>query len=728
MTAIPAVEACSALSVRADYEAALTRLREASRAYYGGENSPMDDASFDLLRRAVLEWEAAHPDDAAGSPTGMVADGAAPEGDVPHTSRLLSLDNVFSPEGLVGWEASLRRRLGRKPKGGFTVEPKLDGAAVAARYRAGRLVQIVTRGDGTHGEDVSHVIGSVVGLPERLAEPLTFEVRGEVLFTQEQFETANEVRTAHGGAPFANPRNGAAGTLRAKDRPYRLELTFWAYGVVDLDGVSFLPPGAGHARALAAVADAGVRTTADTPAGLHVVDTLAQAQRQVDAIAAMRAGLPFGIDGVVIKTDRAAEQEAAGLGSRFPYWAIAYKLPAVERQTVLEDVVWEVGRTGVLAPTAILTPVEIDGSTVSRATLHNPADIARRGLHLGDTVTVYKAGDIIPRVQAPVVGLRPAGALPVPLPKACPNCGGSIDTSQERWRCAKGTACALAPSIEYAAGRDILDIDGLGRTYVKALIDSGLVTDVADLFTLTEEQLAVASGSEKRGAKLAEQLGLARTRPLSRVFCALGIPGTGRSMSRRIAGHFGTMDAIRAATVEELQAVEGIGPEKAPVVVAELAALAPVVDKLVAAGVNMAEPRRAGADDPTGAGSAGQGALAGKTVVVTGRMTGPLDGFGRSQMKELIERAGGRAGSGVNARTTYLVAAPSASGKPSSKATAARELGVEVLTPEEFAELVAEHLGAEDLDAEDLGADGLDADGSEADGSGAADLGAETRG
>ncbi|MFC8760384.1 NAD-dependent DNA ligase LigA [Streptomyces sp. NPDC057193] len=686
MTALPAVEAYSALPSTTAYETALAQLGEASRAYYGGENSPMDDASYDGLRRAVLAWEATHPDTTAGSTTGLVADGAA-GGDIPHTTRLLSLDNAFSPEQLTRWEASLKRRLGRDAEGGFTVEPKLDGAAVAARYRDGRLVQIITRGDGTHGEDVSHVIGSVHGLPEQLDRPLTFEARGEILFTQAQFDTANEVRTAHGAPPFANPRNGAAGTLRAKDRPYRLELTFWAYGAVDLDGESFLPVGATHAEVLAAVGEAGVQTTARTPAGLHVVSTIAEAQAKVEEIAAMRAGLPFGIDGVVIKADSAADQEAAGVGSRFPYWAIAYKLPAVERQTVLTDVVWEVGRTGVLAPTAVLAPVDLDGSTVSRATLHNPADITRRDLHLGDTVTVYKAGDIIPRVQAPVIELRPEGAVPVPLPTECPHCGGEIDKSQERWRCAKGTACALAPLIEYAAGRDILDIDGLGKTYVKALIDSGLVGDVADLFTLTEEQLTTASGSAKRGAKLAEQLELARTRPLSRVFCALGIPGTGRSMSRRIAAHFGTMDAIREADTEDMQGVEGIGTEKAPIVVAELAALAPVVDKLIAAGVNMVEPQQKSGDTTVGAGP-----LAGKTVVVTGKMTGRLDGFSRTRLNELIERAGGRAGSSVNAKTSYLVAAPSPTGKPSSKATTAQKLGVETLTPESFAELMADYL------------------------------------
>ncbi|QES51747.1 DNA ligase (NAD(+)) LigA [Streptomyces venezuelae] len=695
MKTLSADEALSVMSGRTAYEAALGRLREASRAYYGDGDSPMDDASYDLLRLSVLAWEQAHPDEVAqDSPTGLVADGAAPAGDVAHTTQLLSLDNVFDPAGLTAWGASLRRRLGQEPVGGFTVEPKMDGAAVAARYRAGRLERIITRGNGTHGEDVSHVIGTIEGLPETLPVPATFEVRGEVLFTQQQFETANEVRAAHGAPVFANPRNGTAGTLRAKDRPYRLAMTFWAYGAVELDGVAFVPAGATHAEVLAAVAEAGVQTTAGTPAGLHVVATLAEAQQKVDEMAALRPGLPFGIDGVVIKANDAAEQAAAGFGSRFPHWAIAFKLPAVERQTVLKDVVWEVGRTGVLAPTAILEPVDIDGSTVTRATLHNPADIRRRDLHLGDTVTVYKAGDIIPRVQAAVIARRPAGAPEVPLPTACPNCGGEINKEQERWRCAKGSACALPALIEYAAGRDMLDIDGLGKTYVRALIEAGAVTDVADLFTLTEEQLTAASGSAKRGAKLAEQIAAAKSRPLSRVFCALGVLGTGRSMSRRIAAHFGTMDAIRQADAEAMQEVEGIGGEKAPVIVERVAALAPVIEKLAGAGVNMTEPQQP--QQPSGpqaaAGETAPGPLADATVVVTGKMSGPLEGLGRSEMNAVIEKAGGRAGSSVSSRTTYLVCAASPSGKPSSKALKAAELGVTVLTPEAFAELVTDYL------------------------------------
>ncbi|MER5887893.1 NAD-dependent DNA ligase LigA [Streptomyces sp. NPDC001941] len=692
MTTTPAV---AALTTPAQYQEAIVRVGEAARAYYGGDGdfateSVLDDATYDQLLRRIAEWERAHPDELSpDSPTEKVAAGGAPVGDVAHTTPLLSLDNVFSPEELVEWGTGLQRRLGGPVEGGFTTEFKLDGAAIAGRYEQGRLVRVITRGDGRFGEDISHVAGQVVGLPERLEAPHTFEVRGEVLFTQEQFERANVIRAEHNEKVFSNPRNGTSGTLRAKNRPYKLELTFWAYGAVNLPGEVFVPDDALHSEVLAAVSAAGVRTTLDQADGMSVVATLEEAQARVDAIQAVRPALPFGIDGVVIKANSAAEQQKAGFGSRYPHWAIAYKLPAVERTTRLLAVEWNVGRTGVIAPRAQLEPVEVDGSTVEYATLHNPADIRRRDLHLGDTVTVYKAGDIIPRVQAPVVGLRPADAVEVPFPEVCPNCGSDIDKSQERWRCVKGAACRLPALITYAAQRDCLDIDGLGQTYVNALVASGAVTDIADLYTLDLDTLTTAAGSEKRGVKLVEQIGAARGKPLSRQLCALGILNTGRRLSQRIAAHFRTMEAVRAADVEAMLEVEGIGPEKAPGIVAALAELAPVIDKMIAAGATMTEPV-----DTT---AAGEGPLVdeeGKPmkVVVTGKMSGPLAELSRTGVKDLIERAGGKASDSVTAHTAYLVSAPATGGKLSSKAAKAEQLGVKVLTPEDFAALVAEYL------------------------------------
>ncbi|MCY0941011.1 NAD-dependent DNA ligase LigA [Streptomyces antarcticus] len=672
-----------ALATRDEYAGAIATALGAAAAYYGSGESALDDASFDLLMGLIQAYEERYPEHTdTASPTGKVAGGAVAAGEVAHTASMLSLANAFSPQDLLDWEASLVRRLGAPVGGGYVVEPKLDGASLAARYRGGRLVQLVTRGNGIGGEDVSHAIGTLVGLPRQLAVNASFEVRGEVLLTAEQFERANATRAAHGAGPFSNARNGAAGTLRARGRSYTVEMTFWAFGAVELDGGTELPRTT-HSDVMAYVAAAGVRTAADTLAGLTVAGTIAGAQEQVDRIAALRAGLPFGIDGVVVKLDDLAEQASAGSGSRHPHWATAYKLPAVERRTRLLDVTWSVGRTGVLAPTAVLEPVEIDGSVVRHATLHNPADIERRGLRIGDTVTVYKAGDVIPRVEAPVVELRTGGERVIEPPAECPGCQGEIDRSQERWRCAQPADCGRIAAILYAAGRDQLDIDGLGERYVRALVEAGDVRDVADLFALDHARLARAAGSEKRAAKLVEQIGAAKDRPLSRVFCALGVRGTGRGMSRRIARHFGTMEAVRAADAAAMTAVELVGESKAAAIVAQVAELGPVIDKLAAAGVNLVEPRVEGRD------GAADGPLAGQSVVVTGKMTGPLAAYDtRDKVRELIERAGGKSSSGISGRTTLLVAGEKAGGKVAKAA----EAGVEILGEEAFAERIAAFL------------------------------------
>ncbi|MFI6447222.1 NAD-dependent DNA ligase LigA [Kitasatospora sp. NPDC050543] len=668
------------------YADAVAAAVEAAAAYYADGSTPLGDDEYDALLRSIAAYESEHPEQLLPqSPTGKVAGGAA-GGDVPHSVPMLSLDNVFTPEELILWAAGLERRLSR-PVAGWCVEPKLDGLAVAARYRAGRLVRLITRGDGLAGEDISHAADAILGLPETLGEPLDVELRGEVLLTQEQFEHANAVRIAHAATPFANPRNGAAGTLRAKDRPYRIELTFFAYSALGL-------PDLAHSELLARLAGLGANTAASTAARPRRCESVAQVQDLVEEIAALRAELPFGIDGIVVKADAAADQEQAGSGSRAPRWAIAYKLPAVHKVTRLLGVEWNVGRTGVIAPRAVLEPVEVDGVTITYATLHNPADITRRGLLIGDQVFVHRAGDVIPRVEAPLVEQRTGAEQPIEFPSACPRCGDDIDTSQQRWRCVRGRGCQAVASIRYAAGRDQLDIEGLGGTRAVHLVDAGLVADLADLFTLTKEQLL---GLDRMGETSADNLlaaiETAKAQPLHRVFCALGVRGTGRSMSRRIAAHFGSMAAIRAADAQALAEVEGIGPEKAAVVVGELAELAAVLERLAALGVGTAEttpqrPQAAGAAGEAGADPAA-GVLAGQAVVVTGTMTGPLAALSRTEMNELIERAGGKASSSVSKRTTLLVAGE----KAGSKRAKAEELGVRVLSPEDFALLVAELLG-----------------------------------
>lgn len=679
----------------AAYAQAVEDAVQAAAAYYEGGTSPLDDDAYDRLVRGIAEWEAAHPEQVLPhSPTGKVAGGAV-EGDVPHTVAMLSLDNVFSPEEFTAWTDSLARRVGHDLTR-FSVEPKLDGLAVAARYTRGRLKQLITRGDGIAGEDVSHAIGTLEGLPEELTEPVTVEVRGEVLMTTAQFEHANEVRTAHGGQPFANPRGASAGSLRARDRAYTVAMTFFGYGLLPLPdtGADFAErlDGLAHSDLMILAARLGVHTPAATSVPGIVATSVEEVLARVREIAALRAELPFGIDGIVIKADLAADQLAAGSGSRAPRWAIAYKLPAVEKITRLVEVEWNVGRTGIIAPRGVLEPVEIEGATITYATLHNPADITRRDLRLGDHVMVHRAGDVIPRIEAPVAHLRTGDEQPIVFPEVCPRCGSGIDTSQERWRCEQGRNCHLVASLSYAAGRDQLDIEGLGATRVVQLVEAGLVADLADLFTLSRDQLLAL---ERMGATSTDNLlgaiAAAKGRPLSRVLCALGVRGTGRSMSRRIARHFATMDHIRSADAEAMQRVEGIGTEKAPSIVAELAELAPLIDKLAAAGVNMTEP---GATPPApAAGDAAAdstdgvaGPLTGMTVVVTGAMTGVLEKLSRNQMNELIERAGGRSSSSVSRKTTLVVAGEGAG----SKRAKAEDLGVRLATPDEFAALVAD--------------------------------------
>ncbi|WP_326634681.1 NAD-dependent DNA ligase LigA [Nonomuraea fuscirosea] len=680
------------------YAEAVQLAVDSAAAYYADGTSTLDDDAYDRLVRGIQAYEEEHPESVLpSSPTGKVAGGAV-VGDVPHTVPMLSLDNVFGAEQLADWAAGLERRLGR-PVTVWSVEPKLDGLAISARYRHGRLAQLVTRGDGTAGEDVSHAIGTIVGLPDRLADAVTVELRGEVMMTASQFEDACAKRQAHDGTTFANPRSAAAGTLRAQDRPYVCELTFFGYGVLPSPGddseLATRLRGLPHSEVMEWVATQGVQTTAVTPVAGIVAETLERVQERVGEIAGLRATLPFGIDGIVIKCDLATDQAEAGFSSRAPRWAIAYKLPATEKITKLLRVEWNTGRTGIIAPRAVLEPVELDGSTVTYATLHNVADITRRGLMLGDSVTVYKAGDVIPRVEAPVVHLRTGDEQPIAIPQVCPSCGDAIDTSQERWRCVRGRGCRAIASITYAVGRDTLDIEGLAENRIQQMLDTGLIADFADLFFLTKEQLL---GLERMGETSSDNLiaaiEQAKSRPLSRVFAALGVRGTGRSMSRRVARHFATMDAIRASDAEAIQQVQGMGPEKAPVVVDELIELAPLIDKLVRAGVNMtepgatppsAEPQEPSADLP----------LVSMSVVVTGTMTGPLAQLSRNEVNELIERAGGKASSSVSAKTSLLVAGE----KAGSKRTKAESLGVRIVSPEEFAEQVNAFLSTDNVSA-----------------------------
>jgi DNA ligase (NAD+) len=682
-----------------DYQAAIERIRAAAGAYYAGTDLAMDDATYDALLARVTATEEAQPDWAvADSPAAVVGAGGGVVGDVEHSTPMLSLANVFDTDELRAWAARLDRVLGR-PAAGYTVEPKIDGMAIAARYVDGRLTQVATRGDGRAGEDVTAQARSVAGLPAALASPVTVEVRGEVFMTDADFAKANELRTGHGGAPFANPRNAAAGTLRAQDRAYLAPLSFLAYAVHDL------PTGEGltHSAAMAAIAELGVATTGGSAAGMAICTTVDELVDAITALGALRDKLGFDIDGVVIKADSPTDRDAAGSSSRAPRWAIAYKFPADTRTSRLTAIEVQVGRTGVITPVAVIEPVQVGGVVVTSATLHNFDDLVRRDVRVGDTVFVRRAGEVIPEITGAKLDERPAGAEPFTAPTVCPRCGGEIDRSQKRWRCVQGRACGATESLAYFAARDSMDIEGLGDKVIRALVAAGMVTDPADLYDL---DVAAVSQLERLGrtsaAKLIANIEASKTQPLSRVLTGLGVRMTGRSMSRRLARHFGSMQALCAATVEQLEEVEAVGPERAATIAAELADLAPVIAKLTERGINMLEPGVTPYADRLADAPVVEGVRlplqkedgSPMTVVVTGS----VPGLTRNEGNEAVEHLGGKSSGSVSKRTDLVVVGDGAG----SKAAKAEELGVRVMAADRFAALLAAHNAGEEPSLDDF--------------------------
>ncbi|MGI5242661.1 NAD-dependent DNA ligase LigA [Dactylosporangium sp. CA-139066] len=684
----------------ADYRAAVAQVRDAAAAYYSGPDLALDDADYDALMHRIAATEEAHADwKVEESPTEVVAAGGGVVGDVVHSEPMLSLDNVFNEDTLRKWAQRLEKLIGR-PVAGFTVEPKIDGLAIAARYEDGRLVQVATRGDGRAGEDVTGQARRAAGLPERLADPVTIEVRGEVFMTDADFEVANGMRTATGEPPFAHPRSAAAGTLRAQDRTYDAPLSFIAYGVRGLGGAD--EQRATHSEAMAELTRLGVSSTAGMPVSTSIDDLIAA----VEALNAGRATLGYGIDGAVIKADQPADRDLAGSSSRAPRWGIAYKFPADTRTTRLKAIEVQVGRTGVITPVAVLEPVQITGVTVTSATLHNFDDLVRRNVRPGDTVFVRRAGDVIPEITGAKLDERPADSVPFEPPARCPRCDGEIDRTQKRWRCTRGRACGAREALSYYAARDSMDIEGLGGKIIDLVVDAGLVTDPADLYDLEVATLAAFDRmGEVSATKLVTAIQSSKTQPMSRVLTGLGVRMTGRSMSRRLATHFGSMPALLAASVADLQEVEGVGPERAVTIAAELVDLEPVIARLTARGVNMTEPTyrpRPPASSPSSSdGSAPDAASADgpdadaaslaplplqkedgtpMTVVVTGS----VPGLTRNEGNEAVERLGGRSSGSVSKKTDLVVVGEGAG----SKAAKAEELGIRIMPATEFAELL----------------------------------------
>ena len=704
--AAEAVEAALALGedgARARRDELVPVIRRANEMYYAADAPELSDAEYDRLMRELVAVETAFPALVTpDSPTQRV--GVAPTGtfgEVVHGRPMLSLGNVFDEDELRGFDARVRRGLGFAPAPAdapelrYVAELKIDGLAISLRYERGRFVQGATRGDGTTGEDVTANLRTISVLPDRLREPVSAEVRGEVYMPKAEFARINAEREESGLPTYANPRNSGAGSLRQQDARVTASrrLSSWSYQLIE-DGPDGLPTVASQSAALARLTLLGFPVNPDRSEALDIDGVIAF----LEAWREKRHDLPYETDGVVVKVDRYDQQARLGMVARAPRWAIAYKFPPEQVETVLEDIVPYVGRTGTLTPVAHMRPAKVAGSTVARATLHNLDEVRRKDLRIGDWIVLQKAGDVIPEVVRSIPERRTGAEREFNMPAACPVCGTAVvrDEGAVRHYC-PNPLCPARLSQEFAhfAGRGGMDIEGAGWAVLEQLLERGLVKTRGDFYRLSVEDLESLDRFARKSAEnLKASIEKSRRRPLARVLNSLGIPQVGESTAIDLANWIATRwpaEGIEAeewfgivarelpgVTAEELREVPGIGPVVAAAIARYFAApeTAAVLSDLVDAGVVAVPPAARVA-----AGSGDAGTLAGKTLVVTGS----LAGFDRTQAEEAIRAAGGKAAGSVSKNTSYLVAGESAG----SKLAKAAELGVPVVDEEGFRRLLA---------------------------------------
>lgn len=634
-----------------------------ARLYYVEDAPVISDYEYDKLFYELVHLEEDYPElDDPASPTHRVGGKALDKFDkVTHTARMDSLSDVFSYDELGDFVRRVHEVL---PDAPFSVEPKIDGLSVSLRYVGGVLTQGATRGDGITGEDVTNNLKTIFDIPLTLPEPLDLVVRGEVYMPRAVFERLNAKREAEGTALLANPRNAAAGSLRQLDPKITAERALSIFVFNFQEGSLYLDGRAPetHTETLNRLAELGFTTLQETA----VCTTHAAIVAHIEALGQKRDDLAYDIDGVVVKLDRLTDRARMGEGTNTPKWAVAYKFPPEQKVTRLESVTVAVGRTGVLTPTANLAPVRLAGTTVSRATLHNLDFIRERDIHLGDYITVQKAGDIIPEVVCAHPEKRDGTEIPFEMPTICPSCGEPVfrEEGEAAVRCTNASCPAqLSRGIEHFASKDAMDIDGLGPQIVEALIRGGLIRDPADLYTLTVEQVATL---ERMGEKSAQNLIAAIERSksagLERLLFALGIRNIGAVAAAALAARFGTLEAAMDATVEELCAIPDFG---------EITALCVV--NYFSHEPNRAFCRRlseAGLETKSTAAPTGD-RYAGKTFV----LTGTLPTMSRDEASALIKAQGGKVSGSVSKKTDYVVAGEAAG----SKLTKANELGVTVI-------------------------------------------------
>ena len=653
------------------------QLHHHAHRYYVLDAPEIPDAEYDRLFQELQAIEAAHPDLlTADSPTqrvlGQVLDGLTP---VRHAVPMLSIrtETDTTAAGAEAFDARVRRELGvaaDAPPLAYACELKFDGLAINLRYEQGVLVQAATRGDGETGEDVTHNVRTIGQVPLRLQGPQAslppvIEIRGEVYMRRDHFERLNERQREKGGKTFINPRNTAAGAIRQLDPRAMADktLSFFAYGLGETTG--WAQP-ATHSGTLDAIAAFGLPVCADR----RVVQGAAGLVAFHAEIAAKRDALPFDIDGVVYKVDDIALQKRLGFVTREPRWAVAHKYPAQEQMTLLRDIEIQVGRTGKLTPVAKLQPVFVGGTTVSNATLHNLFELRRKGVRVGDTVIVRRAGDVIPEVVGRVPQPRLAYVPNFRMPRACPVCGSPVRREKGGidHRCTGGLFCAAQrkQALLHFAGRRAMDIEGLGDKLVDQLVDGGLVRTLPELYTLGVAKLAALERmADKSAANLVAALEKSKSTTLARFLYALGIRHVGETTAKDLARHFGAMDRVMDATLEQLLEVPDVGPIVAQCVrqFFEQPHHREIVEQLRAAGVHWAE--HDGEADTT------PKPLAGRTIV----LTGTLPTLGRDEAKALLEAAGAKVAGSVSKKTSAVVAGAEAG----SKLDKARELGVPVI-------------------------------------------------
>ncbi len=660
------------MSVRDRIEKLREKIRHHEHLYYVLDAPEISDAEYDALIRELQQLELEHPElITPDSPTVRVG-GKPREGfqKVAHSTPMLSLDNALTPEELRAFDARVRDLLNGSDYR-YVAELKMDGLSMSARYRNGAFEQAVTRGDGSIGEDVTENARTIRSLPLRVDRKPAFETRGEVVFNRKGFERLNAERETAGLARFANPRNAAAGSLRVLEPGITASrrLDYFTYFALDENGRYLFDS---HWESLEWLAAQGFKVNPKRRICANADEALAFCAEWE----AERDNLPYEIDGVVVKVDSIPQQRQLGFTAKAPRWAIAFKYAAQQKETQVVDIGIQVGRTGALTPVAHLAPVAVGGVTVSRATLHNEDEIERLGVHIGDTVLIERSGDVIPKVVR--VTHHGDGRKAFIMPSTCPVCGGHVvrEEGEAATRCVNTNCPArLKESIGHFASRGVLNIDGMGDVLIEQLVDKGLLKSVADLYELTEDQLAgLDRMGRKSAANVIRNIDRSRTLPMPRVLGALGIRFVGERTAELLADHFCDLEKIANASVDELQQAQEVGPKVAESIreFFDESHNRELLARLKAAGLQFQHtaPKREG------------GPLAGLTFVITGT----LPDLTREAAKEKIEEAGGKVAAAVSRKTNYLLAGEDAG----SKLKKAQELSIPVIGENELLKLLAE--------------------------------------